>query len=851
MSGKWINCKTSAVKFFVPNFVEAYEVDDLLPFLPDKDVEESMQDKLQGFENQLPRNIGAPLVKKMLEFWNASDTAYRAAAFKLDNAHRLVARESTLRYASLLELAKELVPASLKNKEGEFPASVLFAVHRSLMQDDIGFRSQRLGNHRVWGSLEITSLVEAHIIKTMSDNVRKYQEWIVAQSRGTIAGKPDGFLKFLATARKLIARSRMIRDVSPHGIISPSKVDARFAAINNSDHIRNSFDGSDNHYIRFIESWCGLCIIDSTSTVNGIASTILRATGMYEGFSLDQSTGWTFLQEIGAITPWENRVAYDARLPGIGRKLIEDPKLLGLDLRDDVLDGHRKNWHTLPVYCIDDVDAKEIDDGISIEETEIPGEIWLHIHVADPSSQIAPNSSLGQNAWKAVQTVYFPERVISMLPSKLVASRFSLAPDRPVLTFSAKMNQSGNILEHRVRAGTIHNVVYLTNEVLRQVLGVSSSAKEVCYRVGNHPKTFEKRRNTISAAEIRKNPTHMENLRSLYRVSDAFRIALSQRGSVDMEQQDSSVSVALTPATPIIQSQKNMSTSYCYYEDPSIELKAEVKDIESTITTSIVKEAMIIAGHVAAHWCHERGIPVIFRVSQLRPDRPDPMIMFRKTILPILSPTKKLPVAVVDQYVQELGRVLPSTTAAPHIPIGVDMYTKSTSPLRRYTDMVVHWQIEAALVEEAKTGRSLIGSTRDDYLPFSKADLDAMIPRLDSREKQLMDAQRSADRTWILQLLIRAWKFGDGKLPKTFEYTVCSVQLDGRVSGRIPSLGNFGAVCQQPKWPTDIQVGDILEVEFLELNSYTRRAYVTPLRIISQAILTPAEAESNFILANE
>lgn len=97
------------------------------------------------------------------------------------------------------------------------------------------------------------------------------------------------------------------------------------------------------------------------------------------------------------------------------------------DIGSDALDGLRKDWGDLPIYCIDDVGAHEIDDGISIEPAGQPGEYWVHIHTANPGSEIAPGSELGKRSEAMAGTSYLPEKVIRMLPENLVQERFSLA----------------------------------------------------------------------------------------------------------------------------------------------------------------------------------------------------------------------------------------------------------------------------------------------------------------------------------------------------------------------------------------------------------------------------------------
>src|SRR5450432_3308009 len=216
MSGKWIIEKSKAAKFYVPRFVEPSELDPLLPFLPDSD----MQSHLQSLEHAPPRNVGSALIQKMLEFCRQSDDSYRAAASKLDNAHRLLARKSTLRYATLQEIAHELLGENFM-QNGGYAAPMLYALHRSLLGNDIGFRVQRSGWHRTWGRFEISSTDDLNMIEFVTNQVRKYQNHLVAVPRGDKLPPPRIFQQFLDTARKLIDESQKKRKCTPFGMIGP------------------------------------------------------------------------------------------------------------------------------------------------------------------------------------------------------------------------------------------------------------------------------------------------------------------------------------------------------------------------------------------------------------------------------------------------------------------------------------------------------------------------------------------------------------------------------------------------------------------------------------------------------
>jgi exoribonuclease R len=130
---------------------------------------------------------------------------------------------------------------------------------------------------------------------------------------------------------------------------------------------------ADSCFIDFIKSWASFGNFTERSPLHGIASNILRATRRYEDIELNQKVGWTFLQEIGEIAAWQNRVPFEFLRGAYGGLLEPTPQ----DIEDkastqapslvpDTISHLRKDWGEIPVYCIDDAGAREIDDGVSV-----------------------------------------------------------------------------------------------------------------------------------------------------------------------------------------------------------------------------------------------------------------------------------------------------------------------------------------------------------------------------------------------------------------------------------------------------------------------------------------------------
>ncbi|KAH8603084.1 hypothetical protein B0O99DRAFT_680051 [Bisporella sp. PMI_857] len=849
MSGKWIHRTSKNAKFYIPQFVEPHEFTELLPYLPSTAVPYKMQNILQPVAQSIPRDVGKPLIRKMLEFWYKADAVYEAASPNFDNAYELVASVEKFGYATLEEIAEIVFPKSIQRLEdGKFAKPALYALHRSLLGNDIGFRVQTRGTLRTGGQYEINPIMEVRAVNLVKQIVREHQEIQRAKSVGR-RGSTSKLQLFASQAQRLIDSSRQNRGLTSHGIIGPSKFQAREGDLFRLGMPQESFTASGAssdldpvnfglHIIQFLESWAALDSLSLWSSYNSYGPTILRAVGRYDDVDLNKHTAWTFLQEIGIIPPWENRAAYDLRLPRTGRRLAKEPlppinplssTSKGLEKKLHALERIRHDWQELPVYCIDDVTAHEIDDGISLEKTEDPNEVWIHVHVADPAARLLPYSEATSHAKRAISNVYLPERMVPMLNTSDVGNYLSLAPNRDCLTFSTKMNLTGDVLDFNIRPGRLRNVLYISPSVVSEVTVESvPNVPQITRIVGSEIPEFLPSRRMHASHEL--SDVHKAELCLLHTISKARAKQLTTKGGISNEgvtSPSNSISVSFKGAH--WKSQPKLAKgcwSFTFPGDPSIKITSADVTLGPMprSETSIVQTFMLLAGEVAARWCSARGIPIPFRVTQRNPDKISPAQYLAENVLPSRDADGNVDTAKIREYLQFLGPVQPSVTPGPHVAVGVDMMTKVTSPLRRFGDLLVHFQIEAALIEEARLGKSLVGSDREDYLPFTKAQVKAILPQLDTRERLISYGQRQSEKHWLCQFLIRAWKFNECELPPTMPFVVTDVDPKGYCLVGMLTTFNARVYCELPNWTTDeIAPGDQLEVQLVDIDAYDCR----------------------------
>jgi RNB domain len=855
MQGRWVHRPRKEVYFRVPNFVSQKLVEPVLSYLPSQQLPEHLENRLQFFDSSVPREIGAPLIERMRAFYDSSELIHRETFTVLGNAHSLLSDEKDTLIMSLADVARRLLKLAGRSYEklDELSPTELYAVHRTLTRSETGFAIQ-LGGVDVARYFTIYPKVQVEMLGGVRRWVRKYQESLNAQHSGDHTSTP--VLKgdaasvavvsgFVQKARRLIKASRERRRPSRFGCVGPS-------TLSFSDHSgllepipAEKFSGFEKDIIRFIEIWCS-GELGNYSTLNSLPPVILRATGMYDEVDLGSATGFTFLQEIGVYTPWERVSVYHKglALPGHGVSLKADDyqtrvnnmrKSSPLELVDS-METLRRDWGDMDVYCIDDVQAKEIDDGISLER--IPGsnsEYWVHVHVANPSAFIAPDHWIAKMAQKTAETIYTPERTYPMLPSFVVDGKLSLGVNSPVLTFSAKLNKKGEIITYEITPGLIRKVTHLTAGKVDKVLGVQRIEPKVV-RVGRETNTCH--RPELSDSDVSESQKADFEIFKMLATGRRQKRLSNGAVSVVMPGINCSVfgNVFSGPARPPSRDQARF-----WRGDPAIEMTSNWFDptgrgYPAMDGDRIVEELMILASEVAAGWCHARNIPVPYVSSISTPSCKDPMEFHRKVLLSSVGSGGYYPYDLGLEYLR-LTAVTVSTAGGPLIRSGVERYARCTSPLRRYSDMLLHWQVEAALRHEAQHGESsLVGNLRSDYLPFSRAQVDELLPWLQWRRRLMTITSRNAQRFWAAQLLMRAVFYGEAELPRTFEMRVVKT-VDYRrgveVFGILMDL-NVQVFAIVPDWmeKRGVKIGERYEVEIKDIDVFHTVVRVNPLRLI-------------------
>ncbi len=345
-------------------------------------------------------------------------------------------------------------------------------------------------------------------------------------------------------------------------------------------------------------------------------------------------------------------------------EVIEQTRRIGTEVRPGQIEG-RKDLRQLPFVTIDGEDARDFDDAVYCAPTKKGWTLWVAI--ADVSAYVDVGSALDREAYARGNSVYFPERVIPMLPEALSNGLCSLNPevDRLVMVCEMSLDKQGSVYRHRFYEAVIHSHARLTYDQVAAAL----------YQGQQSP----------ACREL------MEPLRQLDAVYRALSQARVRRGAIDFE----------TTETRIL-----------FGPDKKIE---RIVPVERNDAHRIIEECMIAANVCAAHYLLKHKIPTLFRVHA--PPEQDRLADLKDFLGPfgltlgggqkpqakdfasLLNKVKDRPDAHLIQTV--LLRTMQQAVYSPenigHFGLAHKAYAHFTSPIRRYPDLLVHRALKFAI----------------------------------------------------------------------------------------------------------------------------------------------------------
>jgi len=339
---------------------------------------------------------------------------------------------------------------------------------------------------------------------------------------------------------------------------------------------------------------------------------------------------------------------------------------------------------TAQAYSIDDSQTTEIDDALSVQGLGT-GEVIVGIHIAAPALALTPGHGIDQIARQRLSTVYMPGNKITMLPDHVVQS-YTLQEGRdcPAVSLYLRVDESTlEILGSETHLENVFIAANLRHDMLDDVVTEAWLA------------------NPASALPAGKDIPQMPHAQL------AFLFRLAQHRKAQRE-------VVRGKPENFNRPDYNFRVNTLEGQSPKGDERVEISQRHRGAPLDLmVAEAMILANSTWGQWLADLGVPGIYR-SQA-------------SLLPGV-------------------KVRMGTKALPHAGIGVPCYAWSTSPLRRYTDLVNQWQIIACAQH---------GNTAALAAPFKPKDVDlfSIISAFEAAYSSYNGYQSSMERFWTLQYL--------------------------------------------------------------------------------------------------
>ena len=326
---------------------------------------------------------------------------------------------------------------------------------------------------------------------------------------------------------------------------------------------------------------------------------------------------------------------------------------------------NRKDLRHLDIITIDGSDAKDLDDAVYVEKTE--DGYKLFVSIADVSYYVRENTELDTEALKRGNSIYLVDRVIPMLPRKLSNNLCSLNPNEDKLTFTVEMDldKKGKVVRNDFYKSVIKSKYRMTYENVNTILEKNEESEE--YKV-----LYDKYRKID------------EMLKNMLELSKIIRNNKKRRGSIDFE---------LPEIKVVLDENKAV-------KDIVLRSRGEAE--------RIIEDFMVIANETVAEKLFWEEIPAIYRVHE-DPDKAKVQAL-NETLIKFGYSLKGLE----EMHPGKFQNIIERTTGLPegylihklilramqraryanknlgHFGLASKYYLHFTSPIRRYSDLIVH-----------------------------------------------------------------------------------------------------------------------------------------------------------------
>lgn len=394
----------------------------------------------------------------------------------------------------------------------------------------------------------------------------------------------------------------------------------------------------------------------------------------------------------------------------------------------------RKNLKSLDFITIDGQTAQDFDDAIYVSSHS---KGWtLYTAIADVSYYVKPKSALDKEAYKRGNSTYLPGFTVPMLPEKLSNNLCSLKPNENRLAFVAEIhfNQTGEIKNYQFYEALVQSRARMTYGEVQEII---EKQKDVDSR--------PLRERVLS--ENNDHPSISKNIRSAEKLARLLLEKRLQKYFIHLE----------IPETEVI-----------------LDARGEPIDIVQSrrlFSHQLIEELMLVTNKTVAEFLKRKETPTLYRIHD--PPKAESLRFLElfvqglskkvtfskknlhKTLSSLINQFKNHPIEGVlhNLILRSLSQAIYSNNNKKHFGLNTKYYTHFTSPIRRYSDLVVHRTLKAVLNQKTL---------------YKQQDLESIAKILSACEQRSVKAERQ------LKDIKRA-RFIKKHLGQTMEGMICNV----------------------------------------------------------------------------
>lgn len=469
-------------------------------------------------------------------------------------------------------------------------------------------------------------------------------------------------------------------------------------------------------------------------------------------------------------------------------EVIEEANALPMVISQEEID-HRRDMRLVTTFTIDPATAKDFDDALSYEQLE-NGNLEIGIHIADVSHYVRPGTLLDQEALDRSTSVYLVDRVNPMLPEVLSNELCSLKPHEDKLTFSAvfEFTPSGKVVGEWFGRTIIHSDRRFTYEEAQEVIEQKEGVHvEELLKLNEFAEKLRKERFKEGSIGFETDEVQFK----LDEAGNPIGIYLKERKAAHMLVEDfmllANKRVALFIAQKEEKARKNIPFVYRIHDEPDID---RVMDL-----------ALFAAG---------LGFTI---------DTKSPQTIAKSFNLLVEKGREEVGLKLLEPLaIRTMAKAIYSTKNIGHYGLGFSHYTHFTSPIRRYSDVLVH--------------RLLYKNLGDEVYVAPAGPLEEQCKHISSMERKAMEAERESVKYKQVQYLEQHigeefTGFISGITERGFYVELLENRCEGMISlknlkepielmdGNLRAMGKTSGVV--------FQIGDFVKVRLVGTNLVKRQ----------------------------